>query len=204
MSWIVDSGYNILAQEQEQSCGYCCVGMVLNQFDTSARHSEQSLVATGTRLSPGAYDRAAHNRVGAVQTFIVQSVYEQRGVLPHWGSGTYGNHLAQVLRDYRIDATYQTGSVKAAMRSVGPGRPVIALVNWDQGGGHWVVVVARATRGLGQASDYTILDPAGHTVINRGSTTYAPPYDQGVFANYYVTVKGRLASPKGVKLPGMA
>ncbi len=205
MAWISSGGESILKQSQQQSCGYCCAGMILNLVDPAKpKHTEQSLVSAGKQLDPTAYDRAAMDRVGARQTPIVRAAYQQTGKIPHWGSGTYGNHLADVLRDYQIDAKYQGGSdVKSAMRAVTPGKPLIVLVQWQAGGGHWVVVKARKKRGIGSASDYTILDPGGHKVVNRGSTTYDPPYGgTGKFANYFVKVNGRLAMPRGVKLPG--
>ena len=52
--------------------------------------------------------------------------------------------------------------------------------------------------------DYTVLDPGGHVVPNRGSTSYRPPYSSGAFAGYYVLVTGRnsMGSPGkiGVKV----
>jgi len=207
MPWISVGGKSVLQQSQKQSCGYCCIGMILNLVDSAKpRHTEASLVGHGKTLDPTAYDRAAMDRVGARATPIVHAAYEQHHKIPHWGSGTYGNHLAAVLRSYQIDAKYHGGgSVKSAMRTVTAIRPLIVLVNWKAGGGHWVLVISRKTRGWGSPSDYTILDPGGHTVINRGSTTYIPPYNSqgGNFANFYVTVNGRLAMPRGVKLPGM-
>lgn len=207
MPWITNGGKAVLRQSQKQSCGYCCIGMILNLVDPhQPKNSESSLVAEGKRLDPTAYDRAAMDRVGARPTPIIHAAYEQHHKIPHWGSGTYGNHLAQVLRSYRINAKYHGGStVKTAMRTVTAAQPLIVLVNWKGGGGHWVVVVSRSKRGLGKASDYTILDPGGHAVVNRGSTNYIPPYNAqgGTFANYFVTLSGRLMTPKGVKLPGM-
>lgn len=197
----------VLQQSHAQSCGYCCAGMVVNEMESGhCQLSESSLVAAGKRLDPSAYDRAAKDRVGASMTPLVRAAYEQRGQLPHWGSGTYGNHLADVLGNYQIAATYHQGDVKTAMRTVVPGKPLIVLVQWHGGGGHWVVVVGR-NRHFGRASDYRILDPAGHEFDNKGSTTYDPPYNAtGRFANYYVSVTGRIAAaPRkvGVKLPGM-
>jgi len=179
--------------------------MVLNRVNTGGdKRQETSLIAAGKKLDPHAYDRAAMDRVGAVYTPIVAAAHEQTGKLPHWGSGTYGNHLADVLRSFQIDAEYKTSSVKNAMRRVTASKPLIVLVQWAAGGGHWVVVVSRRTRGLGRASDYTILDPGGHTVVNRGSSTYtAQNGSTGKFANYFVAVKGRIPMPAGRKLPGM-
>ena len=205
MPWITDGGYRVLKQEHEQSCGYCCIGMVLNLVD-QRQDTESSLVATGRQIGgAGAYDRAAKDRVGAVRTFIVDAAEEQSGKLPHWGSGTYGDHLAQVLREgFHMNAKYHagksTGDMKGAMRAVSANQYMIALVLWNGsgGGGHWVLVTSRATRGWGSASNYTVLDPGGSVVTNRGSTTYtAANGATGNFAGYYVLVQGRAAS-KGV------
>jgi hypothetical protein len=159
----------------------------------------------GKGIDAYAYDRAAPDRVGAVQTPIVRAAYQQYGRIPYWGSGTYGNHLATVLRKgFQINAQYRGGqSPKSATRAVSAQRPLIVLVQWGGGGGHWVVVVGRTARGLGKASDYRILDPAGHVVVNHGSTTYRPPYGgTGTFASYYVAIQGRLPMPRGRKSPG--
>lgn len=197
----------VLKQSHMQSCGYCCVGMVMNLVEGgSVRMDEQSLVAAGKQLDPQAYDRAAMDRVGAKQTPIVMAAYEQSGKIPYYGSGTYGQHLAGLLRHLQIDAKYGTGSAKTAMRAVTAGKPMIVLVQWAKGGGHWVVVTGRGKH-FGRASDYHILDPGGYEFDNKGSTDYKPPYNQaGKFANYYVQVKGRLRTDYkkvGKKLPGM-
>ncbi|MDX1811168.1 MAG: hypothetical protein R3240_04425 [Gammaproteobacteria bacterium] len=193
------SGNNVLAQDQEQSCGYCCIGMVVNHLDPTFFPSEESLVAAGKREGSGEYDKAPVDIIGAQQTFLVQAAYEEFGHLPYWGTGTYGKHLADILTNqYQINATYQANQSdtnrKRAMRAVTAGHPMIVLVQWDGGGGHWVLVVGRATRGWGKASDYTILDPSGDVVINRGSTNYtAANGSKGKFAGYYVTVEGKIA-----------
>lgn len=200
--WITHahSGHNVLAQDQEQSCGYCCIGMVINHLDSTFFPTEQSLVAAGKREGTGEYDKAPVDIVGAKQTMLVEAAYEQYGYTPYWGSGTFGKHLADVLKNqYQIDATYHNGTSdtvrKKAMRSVIMGQPMIVLVQWTGGGGHWVVVVSRSTRGWGRASDYTILDPSGHVVINRGSTNYtAHNGTKGKFSGYYVTIQGKTAT----------
>ena len=198
---------SVLKQPQMQSCGYCCVGMVINLIEGgSVQMEEQSLVAAGKQLDPQAYDRATFDRVGMQPTPIVHAAYQQKGKLPHFGSGTYGQHLAALLRRFQVNAKYGTGSVKSAMRGVTAGKPLIALVQWKKGGGHWVVVSGRGKH-FGRASDYAILDPGGYAFDNKGSTDYKPPYNQeGKFANYYVQVLGRLRTDYkkvGKKLPGM-
>lgn len=196
----------VLKQKQKQSCGYCCIGMVARLIDSKhPQYGEQGIVAAGKGLDPNAYDRAAMDRVGAKATPIIAAAREEFGVVPHWGTGTYGQHLAQVLREsFQIDALYQGASPsKSAMRRATEKKPVIVLVSWNGGGGHWVVVKKRRTRGPGRSSDYTILDPQGHVVVNRGSTDYSPPYGgHGTFANYFVEIRGKLPTRR-VKLPGM-
>lgn len=178
--------------------------MVVNLFD-QVELQERHVVSMGLQIGGVAeYDRATWDKAGYAWTPIVQAAYHQHGMLPHVGSGTYGRHLRDVLREgLRLDARYGQGGLaqaKAVMRQVSRNRPMIVLVSW----GHWVVVVSRRTRGWGSASDYTILDPAGHAVTNRGSTNYTAPYRAGTFSGYWVTVHGRLRVPQPrIKLPGM-
>ena len=201
MPWLVSSGYNVLKQEQAQSCGYCCIGMVANLID-DRKDSESSLVATGRQIGGiQSYDRATKDRVGMQRTMLVDAEEELGGALPHWGSGTYSDHLAKVLCEgFRINAkaydSQGSGAMKGAMRGVSANQYMIALVSWTAGGGHWVVVTQRAKRGLGSASDYTVLDPGdGATTTNRGSTEYTSPNgSKGTFAGAYVLVNGRMAS----------
>jgi len=179
--------------------------MVANLLD-HGKPEENRLVAAGKRLNPHAYDRAAKDRVGAKRTLIVSAAREEFGQIPHWGSGTYGTHLANLLKtEFRIDAVYRTQGPKGTLRRVSRKRPVIALVLWEGGGGHWVCVSQRTTRGLGRASKYTVLDPSGYVVTNRGSTNYADhDSNRAVFASHFVEVKGNLPpAPRGRKLPGM-
>jgi hypothetical protein len=197
MPWINVDGWDVLKQSHEQSCGYCCIGMVVNLIEGGRKDREESIVAAGRSVGGvGAYDRHAKDRVGAVQTPLVQAAYEEFGALPHWGSGTYGNHLAQVLRrHYRMDATYYkdqgTSAIKSAMRGVSAKQYMIALVQWDGGGGHWVLVVERHKRGWGYSSDYAVLDPGGYVTINRGSSIYNTVSGaRGKFGGYFVLVSG--------------
>ncbi len=195
MPWITVGTTEVLQQQDAQSCGYCCIGMALHRVH-GRRDTESSIVATGARLEGGAYDRRTGDRVGLVATPLVAAAAAQ-GDLEHWGSGTYGNHLARVLTEgYNLQATYHggrsTAQMKAAMRSVSADQSMIALVLWNGGGGgHWVLVTGRATRGWGSASDYTILDPAGEVTVNRGSTAYTSSGGAGTFAGYYVMVGTR-------------
>jgi hypothetical protein len=194
--WINVSGHDVLKQSDAQSCGYCCIGMVVDLVNGGAKNPESSIIATGRSIDgAGAYDRATKDRVGVVPTMLIAAAEEQYGELPSWGSGTYGDHLARVLtQGFKINAKnyvgQSTGAMKGAIRSVSADTYLIALVLWSGGGGHWVLITGRKTRGLGRASDYTILDPAGEVVTNRGSTTYSPSYGTGQFAGCYVKVTG--------------
>jgi hypothetical protein len=212
--WNQSGGFWVLKQSHGESCGYCCIGMALCLRDAShPRTPEKNLIVTGTAIGgSGAYSRDPRDRVNAVPTPVVSCGYYR----PKYGVGTYGNHLAQVLNEgYHLTATYYgstgVGRMKDAMRSVRHDRLMIVLVRWHAGGGHWVLVVRRHTRGWGAQSDYTILDPIGNVTPNRGSTVYSATYDDGTtaigdFADYYVMIEGRPAlvgKSSGHKLPGM-
>jgi hypothetical protein len=182
--------YRVLQQDQAQSCGLCCIGMVLNLID-KREVSEVSLAARSRDLDPetadrpAAYQRATKDRVGFVKMVTAKAdpglgVMGERRILsghaaPDYGKreslgkGTAASHLLKVLADYRVGAQ-KAVSVKEAMRAVSPGRPSLVLVQIT-GGHHWVLVVNRETR-YGRASIYTILDPFGLATTNTGSDTY--------------------------------
>jgi len=111
---------------------------------------------------------------------------------PH---GPKNSESSLVAEGKRLDPTAYD---RAAIDRVGarPTPIIRAAYEQHQKISHWVVVVSRSTRGIGKASDYTTLDPGGHTVVNSGSTNYILPYDaQGsTSANYFVTVSGRLTT----------
>ncbi|MES2068885.1 MAG: hypothetical protein V4488_00955 [Pseudomonadota bacterium] len=209
MSWITryQAGNNILKQTDAQSCGYCCVGMIVNLLDVTNFQTEESLKIAGERVDSGggAYDRATADRPGLVKMVGADEMMKNLGTKVSVGSGTDGIHLAKLLkREYSIDATYHAGTVaemKTAMRAANAKHPMIVAVEWAGGSGHWVVVSGRSTGGWGSASDYTILDPSGHRVINKGSTNYvAENKSKGKFGGYYITVNGKLAMAKGPKV----
>jgi hypothetical protein len=134
------------------------------------------------------YDRSTVDRPGMVPTLMTH-VAEYYGDIHH-GGGTTIDLLGDLLQTYGVDCDVYDGDgagVKSAMQHVKPDKPMIVLVQWTLGGGHWIVVAKRSTRGLGASSDYTILDPAGTIEINRGSVTYNPSYgNSGPFAGYYL------------------
>jgi hypothetical protein len=195
----------ILKQSQMQSCGYCCVGMVVNLIH-DYKPSEVSVVSEGGKISSGAtaaegkYHRFTGDRPGAVKTVLVEAAEEEFGRTPTWGVGTYGQHLRDVLNSFRVAAIYHgdqnAAQRKAIIRAASPSNPVITLVLWNGGGGHWVVVKSRRKGSSGGESVYTILDPgADREVRNNGSTIYIAPYGQtGSFAGYLISVQGQIAS----------
>jgi hypothetical protein len=149
----------------------------------------------------GDYSCAAQDRVGAKETALVPAQVSQQPP----ADGTAASHLRQVAVNRGLVATEHVhnhiANMKAAMRSVREGGPLmIALVQWLGRGAHWVLVVRRDTH-VGRASTYTVLDPAGLVVRNCGSTRYTAPYHQvggfdqvGGFGGFYVLING-LAPP---------
>jgi hypothetical protein len=205
--WINTNNIRILQQSQLQSCGYCCVGMAIKIIE-NVEINEEAIVATGIRIGgQNEYDRATRDRIGFSPTVFRDAKFKAK--VEHWGSGTYGRHLAAVLQEYSIDAVYQNSDVKTAMRNVTPNKPIIVLVLWNpppyKKGGHWVLVTKRITH-FGKSSNYEIMDPGGNLVDNIGSTTYRNAKNiEGTFVNHYVQIRGRLnrqAVPK-IALPGL-
>ncbi len=198
MPWINDGGYRILQQSHVQSCGPCCVGMVV-QLLTGNEIPEATLCA---QCGVTGYHRAAQDRIGAVATPLVSVM--RAGIAPtrqveFWGTGTFANTLAEVLRrHYRIDATVLNGvdhnTTKAAMRASADNRPMIVMVQWHAGGAHWVVVLGRRSQPFVHHY-YTILDPVGKMNRNPNAQTYG----HGDFAGYGVTTAtALLAAPPPV------
>lgn len=187
MGWTQHHGYWVLQQNDQLTCGYCCVGMVVNLIDGS-KPSENSLkYGSGTKGNRG---QAAMDMANA-KAMEIHNPHATTNSL----DGTYGNHLAHVLfKNYRINAEYGEKSVRDVMRSATPSAPLIVLVKWGirgDGAGHWVVVAKRKTQGKGKDSDYIILDPwNGKATKNIGSRQYKPKYNNGWFSNYYVKING--------------
>ena len=57
----------VLRQTHQQSCGYCCVGMVANLVD-NRMGIDLSIVAMGKRLDPYAYSGATMKGAKAIST----------------------------------------------------------------------------------------------------------------------------------------
>lgn len=204
MPWISHSGHRILKQVEKQSCGYCCIAMALNKFG-DGEFTEKMIVSSGLDQDGNNYSRNASDHAGASRTLIAQGKNADS-----WGSGTKGQHLAEVLSDHYVNAVYNAGvplqSVKIALRTVSERAPILMLVRWFGGGGHWVLVINRQSR-FNKPSIYTALDPVGEVVNFTGSIVdnrragpgkiipYSPSYSKGYLGNYFVKVTGRLPIP---------
>lgn len=178
------SKWNVLRQDEEAECGFCCVAMVINIAGDGSFPPTSSMIKENTHR----YDRSTKDRPGMVATALVPDAEDYGEV--HHGGGTDIYLLGDLLTTYGVNCTVlSAGGVKSAMQHVTPAKPMIVLVQWTLGGGHWVVVVKRKTRGLLASSDYTILDPANGTIeINRGSVNYNPLYgNSGYFDDWYLT-----------------
>lgn len=219
MPWGTDNGFNILTQEHVSSCGLCCCAMVQNLFDSDYKPSEQRLIAISSQIDSGGYSRATRDIPGAQATFAVAAA-KKKGVMvsrENYGDGTYANHLADILRrEFKLTANKfggdnPDGGLKSYLQGASRTTPVIVRIGWGakgDGGGHWVVIVGRATRGLMKSSDYSVLDPLSKTVIvSRGSVSYKSPHGDGLFTGWGVRISrgGATSAPAhgGVKLPGM-
>ncbi len=205
-SWInVPEGRVLRQLSDTNSCGYCCVAMVVG-------------LITGQELSLTTVLKVARNETGYVNwrggadlAGAIPTVGVRMGEIASIGEGSYGHHLqhvlARLLDEYcpvnRVAAPGVTfhetkiSALKKKMRNVSEVKPMIVRIEWSGSGGHWVVVSGRKKRGLGKASDYTILDPIGNISKNRGSTNFHTISGNATFASrdpsymgncYYVTV----------------
>ena len=136
-------------------------------------------------------------RGGADLAGAIPTVGVQMGAIISVGQGSYGDHLRHVLQKLLHEycpinhvaepgvAFHETkiGALKKKMRNVTETKPMIVRIEWSGLGGHWVVVSSRNKRGLGKASDYTILDPIGNISKNRGSTNFHTMSGNATFAS---------------------
>lgn len=179
------TGYWIYKQQHLQSCGLACTAMAARQLDKCGSIKESTILQMMPADARKAYNSATVDRVAGARPSVLTHIAAQRGDI-HWGSGTVRSWVEHALNRYGV-RTSTRGGRKSAIRSASPTTPVIVGVRWTGGGGHWVMVVDRSTRGLGKKSDYTILDPAGNVVVNRGSTSYtAANGAKGTFADDFI------------------
>ncbi len=207
MPWIREGSYNVLQQTHAQSCGLCCVGMILN-LKQGRMDAELSLAAMSriidpeTEDHPAAYQRATRDRVGFVKmatavadpAMIKMGEYrilrgedaQDYGARESLGKGTASSHLQKVLNAYGVTSS-SPASVKEAIRAGTRTNPTIVQIEvpprpgLPHGGCHWVLVVGRQTR-WGRESIYTILDPSGFVTQNHGSVNYTSRQWSGRFS----------------------
>lgn len=193
---VAGRSFNILFQEEEADCGLCCCAMIVN-LKTGSRPTS---TAMQQHLPPGAYHKSTRDRAGFKPT-----IFHQIGVQghEHHSQGTYIQSLSHALTQVGIANTSHSNDaadLREAMRNASVDRPIIVLVNWLGGGGHWIVIAGNEHRRKGLLGGFrgytrlTILDPYyGGTTSDGTNKTYISAtrdgsHGTGPFASYWLMV----------------
>ncbi|GAB6905662.1 hypothetical protein DESC_780208 [Desulfosarcina cetonica] len=194
---VAGNTFNILFQEEEADCGPCCCAMIVNMIDGSKPTS----TSIQSNMPQGAYAKSTRDRSGFKPT-----IFHQVGLVApdeYHSSGTYINALGHALAQFGIANTPHGNdgtSLRKAMRSASSARPIIVLVQWHGGGGHWIVIAGSEHHRKGLFGGFrgytrlTILDPYyGGTTLNGTSSTYVSAtregsHGTGSFAPYWLQV----------------
>ena len=194
MAWVSDKGFRILMQDQKMSCGLCSCAMVINVL-RNAEFSESSMVNESRKVTLkenkpdenySRYTGFTGDRAG-YQPTVLRAVKE---IPTSYGDGTYGMHLAKILKNNGVNAEYGHGNAKAALDWVSKGKLLIIRVGEP---GHWVVVVKKEWK-LFKGSHFVILDPGeNETVSIKGYSNYT--YGRK-FSPYWVKCSKAISAQK--------
>ena len=148
--------FRIVRQKTQVTCGpAACLIMYANVFDTDPEADEGGVIAL-SKAYPGAWTMQSGANIDNLAKVM--------------------NHMAM-----RVEVKRFTGGLtdlKLALRTkVGPNRPALAFLTWDQGAGvvgHFVVVGAARAAG----DSYTLLDPYFGLQEMSGMPFYYPVTDE--------------------------
>lgn len=140
MGWTTEAGYDLLIQKNSNACGMACCAMIIRTL-TGAKLSEDMLANESRRIGGGQYREYFSERPGVVAALGAKSVSKVTSVDKTGYLGTYVTNLGQILTNYLIENVTNWYTDPAAVIRGAGNQDLIALVNWDNGGGgHFVVV----------------------------------------------------------------
>jgi hypothetical protein len=189
--------YNVLFQDEEADCGLCCCAMIVNLLGQGKPNS----TIMQSNLPVGAYSKSTRDRANFQPTIFHQVAPSAHS--EYHSAGTYIQSLGHVLNTFGIlNTTHSNDGTdrRAALRTASETNPMIILVNWLAGGGHWIVIMGAQHRRKGLFSFFagytrlSVLDPYyGATTSDGTNSTYISrtrdgSYGSGSFAPYWLQV----------------
>ena len=199
MGWTTEAGYDVLIQGNSNSCGLACCGMVIRSVKGD-KMPESAMISESRRIGTGKYREYFSERPGVVAIHGASSVSKVTSVDKTGYLGTYVGNLGQILTNYLVEnVTNWCPDPAAVIRGAG-NMDLIALVNWDNGGGgHFVVV-----RNVG--NDHMIVRDPYYGVSGQAiSGNYLPNNSRAIgatakFNGWFVQPTGKILAAPRVKV----
>jgi len=187
-------------QRKTDECGMACAGMIIamkkGSFVDLAQLRNDSQNLGGLCYRPSAKDAGAQvsdPKQALLAAAITQKLAAKASSLGQGYAGTGIGNVNKLVTSHSVatkcENENQIDFATAAARIsqyAGEGKPLIAGVAWNDGGGHFIVV-----HGISNGK-YCILDPGHQGVVQsvaRGSGLYNAPYgSNGRFDSYVVAL----------------
>ncbi|NOR69782.1 MAG: hypothetical protein GQ532_08850 [Methylomarinum sp.] len=199
MGWKTEAGYDVLMQDSSNSCGMACCAMIMKHVD-GCIPDEQMMASESKRIGVGQYEEKFGEKVGHVACFGPGSASSITPVDQSKVLGTYVNNLGGILTNYLIENETDFHDNPSSVFGKYPGQDVIALLNWDNGGGGHFVVVRKLS-----SNHIIVLDPAYGVSGQALSNNYTPNNSRaggatGKFNGWVVNPTGKRLKAKRVKV----